>query len=244
MNDPKSIHRRKWLVGGVAIFGALIFASTGFAAYVIGHNVSSTKGDVNVSVETAKNSSYTLTASLSESSLVLGETELPSTSGFVTEDATKAPGDMTITFSSLKLVYGAAAAENLPTKIVFSWDYSAPKTGTNPNLANQVTLDSTGKHGTKPIAGYWEYVAAPSDLSFDKASANTSGGLSTIELTAKTITIPWGSYYGGKSPLSFYNEQYSAGGTTEDSDNVLSELNAMHTALDSKGLTLTISLKN
>lgn len=245
MTDPKSIHRKKWLVGGLAIFGVIVLASSGFAAYVIGKNVSAAKGDVNVSVETAKNASYTFTAELSDSAITLGETSIPDPNdGFVREDAVTAPGDMSITFSSLKLVYGSGAADTLKTNIVFKWDYAAPEGGgTNPNTAIQVTTDTTGKHGTIPTnPGYWEYISAPATVTFDKSTATHSGNVYTIEITNKTITIPWGSFFEAKSPLTFYNEKYSSGGTVDDGDKILTEFTAMHTALDSKTITLTATL--
>lgn len=243
LTDPKSIHRRKWLVGGLSVFGVIVLASTGFAAYVIGKNVNAAKGDVNVSVETAKNASYTFTAALSDSALTLGETETPTPNdGFVTEDGI-GMGDMSITFSSLKLVYGAGAADTLKTDIVFTWDYTAPEGGgTNPNLVNQVNTDTTAKHGTMPIAGYWEYLTVPTTLSFDKSSATHEGGVYTIEMTNKVVTVPWGSFFEGKSPLNFYNSKYPTGGTVEDGDKILTEFEAMKTALNGKTITLTATL--
>jgi hypothetical protein len=239
-NDPTSISRKKWLIGGATAFGLVVLASTGFAAYVIGQSINSANEDVNVAVETAKNASYSFEATLGDASITLGETTIPqNNSGFVTEDAEDAVGDLEITFSSMVLSYGSGAASTLPTKVVFSLDYSIEA-----NLMNKTSTDSIGKHGDAPTGG-WDYIVAPSPstpITFDKSKAVVNNDVSVITLQNQTVSFGWGSFFGNKSPLNYYNEKFPSGGSVDDGNNVLTELNAMKTAMYGKTLTLTATV--
>src|SRR5574344_1065886 len=104
--EIKSSSKRKWIVGGVAFFGALALLTTGFATWIIGVQNTSLNQNVGVSVSTTTNESVVLTANLSDSAIQLAEsTEV--TKGFM-----KANGDavvtnpLQITFDKLNIVYG------------------------------------------------------------------------------------------------------------------------------------------
>jgi hypothetical protein len=113
------------------------------------------------------------------------------------------------------------------------------------NQANEVTTDSTGKHGTTPAAGYWTYIAAPATLNLDSTTATSSGGVYTLALSNQNVSFSWGDFFENKSPLNFYNDKFSAAAeqTVTNSEKIKAELDAMHTALDNKKITLTCTLE-
>ena len=70
----KNSSKRKWIVGGVAFFGAVALLTTGFATWVIGVNQTSSDLEVGVTVDSAKNESVKFTANVKENdTLTLAE---------------------------------------------------------------------------------------------------------------------------------------------------------------------------
>lgn len=55
--EINSKSRRKWIMGGLAAFASVALLTTGFAVWVVGTNKTADKGDVSVTVDTAKNES-------------------------------------------------------------------------------------------------------------------------------------------------------------------------------------------
>lgn len=232
VTDPKSNNRRKWLIGGLAVFGGIALLTTGLSAYIIGKNVNSADNAIDVGVDTVNNKSLVLTATVSESAITLGESSVITT-GVVTNDA--ADGDLAITFSSLKLEYGSEIGAAMPTKLVFSF-----KAGLEANDALAVT---DNKLGTVRSGASWTYLTAPVDIPVSDFGAETSNGNTKIrELTNKTVSFAWGSFFETVSPANYYNGKFDQSTvTTEQMNSITDELKAMHTALDGKKLELTVT---
>lgn len=233
VTDPKSNNRKKWLVGGLCVFGAAVLLTTGLSAYIIGKNISVQKKDIDVSVDTVSNKSLVLSAELSESKVVLGETAAV-TSGVVTNDGTTI-GDLAITFSSIKIEYGNEIGSGMPTKLAFSFEAA--------KQSNDALTVTDNKLGAIRTGTSWTYLAAPDDIAVSTFNPEVAGtSTKSRELVNKTINFKWGTFFDASSPATFYNSKLSSDTVTDEQlQAVMDELNAMKTALDGKKLQLTIT---
>lgn len=67
------ISKRKWIIGGCLFFGGASLLTTGFATWIIGTQILSDKDQLSVTVDTAKNESISISATLSDNNLFLRE---------------------------------------------------------------------------------------------------------------------------------------------------------------------------
>ncbi len=245
--EIKSSSKRKWIVGGVAFFGALALLTTGFATWIIGVQNTSLNQNVGVSVSTTTNESVVLTANLSDSAIKLTE------SAVVTEGFMKANGEdvvanpLQITFSDIKIVYGKEY--NLSTnfnRLHFAFDLEDTTT-------QGVKVASAGSKIAPTYRAAnsdgWTYIEAPDDVSIPILEPPVDSGNNSyiIDFSQKTFDFKWGTFFGGKSPATFYNEKFSGENTTaqdEEQNNVQAEMAAMRTALNSKSIKVVVSLIN
>lgn len=252
--------RRKWALGGVGLLLGIGLITTAGATWIIGANSGSTDNNVNVAVDTVQNKSVKLTASLSDSSITLGEaadTSL-SYSGIVGSEG--AAGDLSITFSEIKVEYGSSfVPEGGSLKISIELKYGAEHTANAANLVKTgitdvhdeaKTVDSTGADGA---ADSWTYIdIASTNLTIDIPKAtggnwvvDTTSNTSLYTATGTNITFnfTWGSFFGGMSPANYYNSKFTdAAADYEDAANIEKELNAMKDAMNGKTLVLTTTV--
>ena len=255
--------RRKWALGGVGLLLGIGLITTAGATWIIGANAGSTDNNVSVAVDTVQNKSVKLTATLSDSSIKLGEapdTSL-SYSGIVSSEG--ADGDLSITFSEIKVEYGSsfvAGSEHL--QLSFEIKYGTGHEANNKNLVmadgailseihkEAKTEDSTGGSGT---ADAWTYIdIASTNLTIDipkatggnwvvDTTSNTS--LYTAKGTNITFNFTWGSFFGGMSPANYYNSKFAdEGADYSDAANIEKELNAMKDKMNENTLVLTTSV--
>lgn len=253
--------RRKWALGGVGLLLGIGLITTAGATWIIGANAGSTDNNVNVAVDTVQNKSVKLTASLSDSSITLGEaagTSL-SYSGIVGSEG--AAGDLSITFSEIKVEYGSSfVPENGHLQLSFELKYGAEHAANAKNLVKDAitdvhdeakTVDSTGADGT---ADSWTYIDIASESKTITVPSSSEGkwvidpegdtGINTATGTGITFTFTWGSFFDGISPANYYNREFDGENPadTVDAANIEKELQAMHDALNSNTLVLTASV--
>ena len=146
-------------------------------------------------------------------------------------------------------------------------------------IGDSRTEDKTAKAGAESDSNdAWEYVAAPTDIAFasdafkglteSSTSVSNSTGLTSPHnfsfskndtngtiigsATDLSVNFSWGSFFGGMSPVAYYNSKFynhgdaNTAGKTEINaileDGMYAELDAMHDALDSGVLVLTLRL--
>ncbi len=250
--------RRKWTLGGVGLLLGVGLVTTAGATWIIGANAGSTNNDVSVSVDTVQNKSVKLTTTLSDSKITLGEVNGSSLSHSGIVDFEGGVGDLSITFSEIKIEYGSSyVPEGGHLQLSFELKYGAEHTDNAQNLVKTAsltkahtedkTVDSTGADGT---ADSWTYVdiASPT-INVPKSNSDSwvvadeaVNGLHTATGTDIAFNFQWGSFFGGMSPANYYNSKLESGATTEDATNIEKELKAMNEALNGKKLVLTATV--
>lgn len=249
--------RRKWTLGGVGLLLGIGLVTTAGATWIIGANAGSTNNDVSVSVDTVQNKSVKLTTKLSDSDITLGEVSGSSLTHSGIVDFEGGVGDLSITFSEIKIEYGSSYVPvGGHLQLSFELKYGAEHTDNAQNLVNDdanltgvhgeaKTVDSTG--GSTPDS--WTYVDIDSgNLTIDVPATSSGswniekGDVNTATGTGIDFNFKWGSFFGGMSPANYYNSKFASGATTENATNIEKELNAMHKALHDKKLVLTATV--
>lgn len=231
-----SSSKRKWIINGALAFGAVALLTTGFATWIIGVQNANDDVSTSVTVETATNESVELKASLSDAIIKLAETDVVE-SGVVKEE--NPSGDLEITFGTITLTYGGEwLKENEEIKgltIAFATEEDGIETGIGQNENNNLT-DAADLINKRSGESY-TYIDLSSNLTgFNKEAAKetTDGNMTVLTWTNVKYTFEWGSFfkYGETkySPAKFYNKVFETGATSEDANNIQSELNAMKEA--------------
>lgn len=239
--DLKSKSRKKWIVGGVALFAGIALLTTGFATWIIG--VNQNKNDINtdVEVEGTVNESLKLTTSLTESKIVVseqhtkGSDELigtqdnsPATDFDVTCDFTIEVGKSFLSHNDLTTLSFAFKDTTVAQKVTSSADAFAGRTASTEytyidiNDTATITIPTTDGNGWTIVDGGSSY---------------------TYEYKGTITLFKWGTFFNNSTPCTFYNAQYTAGtinNSDTDINKVLNEMRAMQTALN--GTTLTIEV--
>ena len=230
----KSI-KRKYLVGGIAAFAGVSLLTTGVATWVIGANSTAQK-DVTVTVDGKQNNSASIEIG-EVSPLKIGEKENVN-SGFV-QVTDAAAGNMKVTLYNVTYSYSSSFT-SAGVAIKFSIDYGYNSEGaatsslgnlvTETKIGDKRTIAKDGKSNNKNAADSWQYIAAPENATGLETGANTPHTITSLE-----IEFQWGSFFGGKTPSSYYNGLKLS--TVADAKSVEEELDAMGKALTSIRLT-------
>ena len=239
----KKSSRRKWVVGGVAFFGSIALLTTGFATWVVGVQQKQAEGDINVTVNTTTNESIKLEAELSggDAAITLAET-VAKTDGKIINEKEPVNNALDITFKTLKITMGKNATK--PNGLKMTIDTSANKN--QQIIATKYEFsDHSGESGLT-------YIAAPESIVLDTTAetgtvTETTEGQNIVwEITNKTFTFKWGTYFDNVSPCNYYNSFFSNSEPTQaDVDAVTNEMSAMHAAFNapnSNTITLTLEL--
>lgn len=236
--EINSKSKRKWVAGGLAAFASIALLTTGFATWVVGNTSLKDDETVTVDVDTAVNKNIEFTATIYDAQIKLGEKSSVTGDEFVkTEDPVD--GDLEISFSELKIVYGRDSGFDPKTKKL-KFSIESNKT-VNPSEG-----DPFGRSGTDLT-----YIEAPTVVSLNGASVGSderpTTGSYTYTFIQKKFLFRWGTFFGteGKSPLEFYNSKFDANPSLKTSGNaqkVVDELTAMQNAFKSPNNN-TIKLK-
>ncbi len=236
--EMNSKSKRKWVAGGLAAFASVALLTTGFATWVVGNSMTSSEQDgLKVNVDTAKNASIELIATLLDDSVKFSETDAVGGDKFVQSDATD--GDLDITFDELKIVYGTQSGFN-PELATYKLQFTLVQindvdAATNNAVVYSSSTDIFGRDGSKT------YIEAPEAVNLNNPSVGASGsessGTKTYTFTQKTFSFRWGSAFENKSPCTYYNEKFDAesGAPAKNAANaaiVYNELTDMKTKLN------------
>lgn len=236
--EMNSKSKRKWVAGGLAAFASVALLTTGFATWIVGTSKTSSEHDgLKVNVDTAKNASIELTATLSDDSVTFAEESAVSSNKFVRSDATN--GDLDITFSELKIVYGTESGFD-PTRSACQLQFTLLQiNGVDAATKNTVVYSSSTdlfrRDGSKT------YIEAPEAVKLNDPSvgsaSDSESGTKTYTFTQKTFSFRWGSAFENKSPCTYYNEKFDAkeGAPAKNATNanfVYNELTDMKTKLN------------
>ena len=236
--EMNSKSKRKWVAGGLAAFASVALLTTGFATWVVGNSKTSSEHDgLKVNVDTAKNASIELFATLSDDSVKFAEESKFGSDKFVQNTTTD--GDLEITFSELKIVYGTESGFD-PTRPTCQLQFTLVQingvdAATNNTLTYHSSPDIFGREGTKT------YIEAPKAVNLNNSSVGTasdteSSGTKTYTFSQKTFAFRWGSAFDNKSPCTYYNEKFdAASGPKKNAANasiVYNELTYMKTKLN------------
>ena len=238
--DLKSKSKRKWIVGGVLLFGGVALLTTGFATWVIGVNRTTQSNNANVTVQGTENESVKLTVELTDSTITVSEKHEKTSDEIIGTKAEEMETDFNI---GLKITIEAGLAyttANTITGVAFSWgagsDTNSIKDGeveTNVTNNNKVTESGT----TYRASGQYTYLDINTGtISIDNFTSSSTGSVSKWTYTSEEVVMfKWGTYFGSKSPCTYYNELYKANpqkltDSDADIDKVYSELTALQSA--------------
>lgn len=254
--EINSKSKRKWVAGGLAAFASVALLTTGFATWVVINNSAKKDNDVTVNIDTAENKSVRMTFTVT-GTLKLAESkdtvvEKPVVIG-TKEGEQLATNPLTVTISAFSIKFGAAVQNTDYTKLNFSIAAADSKkeNSADNKVASEGNLLKTYRAGTGFI-----YFDAPKSIDVDlsKAVADKTTGTKTWTYTGDTaLKFSWGSFFGGNSPVQYYNsdtftkkdgEDADANTIADIADKAVLELNAMHNQLDGKTITLTATLDN
>lgn len=235
--NNKSVGKKKWIAGGVIGFASITLVATGFATWVVGNQVTSDEGNVNVTVDTAQNASVNIQATLEDSSLTIAEDykeENDSKPVKVSKSDAKTP-DFTITFSSITVSMGQAYYDSLTgLKLKFELAVPSEEIATDVTANNTVTTDLINKRDGDSFS----YIEISSeDVEEDIYSNLPTSGNITYSLSSKSLVFTWSSFFEGKAPTDYYNGLIESKKLENNYDNlskITEELNSLSQAFAPK----------
>lgn len=268
--DFKSKSKKKWIAGGILLFGGIALLTTGFATWVVGVNKTKEDKDHTIVVEGTESDSFALYVTLKEDKLNVGENHTRG-EGEIFGSKDSAGTDFSFQ-AEFKIEVGKSSAL-LPDKISFDFHYFTAGTDKAETKDNFKTTDNnkfTIKGDETDIAGInatelhtlnteltYLDINEASTLTVDTDGTAASGWVrtettSTLTFTAtKTVEVlKWGTYFENKSPATYYNEKYKGGaitGSAEDINKMTTENNLMKTRFEEGTkkivITSTVSTK-
>ncbi|MDY5892171.1 MAG: hypothetical protein SPJ41_01965 [Candidatus Onthovivens sp.] len=248
--DLKSKSKRKWIVGGVLLFGGVALLTTGFATWVIGVNRTTQSNNANVTVQGTENESVKLTVELTDSAITVSEKHTKAPNEIIGTKAEEMKTDFKI---GLKITIEAGAAytsANTITGVAFSWGAGASTNSilddeTETNVTNNNNIHSSTSYRTEGDYTYLDINTPEIAIgSFTDATVSGSSVKKWTYTGAEVEMFKWGTFFGGDSPCTYYNELYNAvpqkiTDSDKDINTVYNELTALQTAfMYEKGGTL------
>lgn len=269
--DFKSKSKKKWITGGILLFGGIALLTTGFATWVVGVNKTKEDKDHTIVVEGTESDSFALYVTLTEDKFNVGEKH-DRGEGEIFGSKDSAGTDFSFT-AEFKIEVGKSSAL-LPDKISFDFHYFTAGTDKPETKDNFKTTDNnkftikgdatdieginaTGLHALNTELTYLA-INENSTLTVDTDGITATSGwtrtetTSTLTFTAKKTVevLKWGSYFDNKSPATYYNEKYKTGaisGSVEDITKMTTENNLMKTRFEEGTkkivITSTVSTK-
>lgn len=225
--EINSKSRRKWIMGGLAAFASVALLTTGFAVWIVGVTQDKQDNRVNVKVDTAQNANITFTATLTDSSITLAETEKTTDpKAFVKNTDETVTGDLQVTFSKFEIEYGSDSG--------FGEKYNQVTFSILAAAEGTVDEKVTTSHFTKREAGTeWTYIEAPKVIDLtdtDAVDTTTTGNVTKLSLKSSTVNFTWGTFFGkATSPAAYYNSKLTsdADKTVSEAENIKTELSEM-----------------
>ena len=237
MNKNK---KSKVVLFSVIGLAAVSIGTVGFATWVVGVQKTETSLTVNALVDDTTNSSLYLDAVASTESVKIAEKVAYPGSGtkqpydVITTVTESNPSDSitvdenALNFSFTKLQFSIGDAAKMPKKLKIEL-----LNGVDENVANKVTESGT----TYRTANDYTYLDINTKkISIDDFIPSSTGSVSKWTYTAAEVEMfKWGTFFGGDSPCTYYNDLYKADpqkltDSDADIDQVYSELTALQNA--------------
>lgn len=269
--DLKSKSKRKWIVGGVLLFGGVALLTTGFATWAIGVNQTKQNLGTNVSVQGTVNESVKLTVTPVDMAVSISEKHsLGINEIFYTKD--EVPTDFNIKVKVVVEIGAEFYEKNNITNVTFDFKDSWAEGETKPEGYQEASDVTTKRNVNVPSSkthadGNYTYIDIDTEtttltiptLSDDHTSITGTNpnnfvlGSGSSTRKSKVFTIEaldlkvfkWGTFFNHRTPCEYYNGLYQAGTITsqaDDVDLVYAEMNAMKAALQPSEASTNIYL--
>lgn len=236
--EVKSKNRNKWIIGGIVAFASVGLIGNGFATWVIGSTSTEKDQGITITVDDAQEMNVQLSATLNDDSIELKEVNTTDPTLVVRVTDGLAVENLSFAFSTFTISY--------PQKMGFRVTMDLVDTS---RITTSSSLLGEGvRTGTS-----WTYVdfeAFSLDITADMMITDSSSGgtsyyydLYTQANAASKFT--WGTFFGNKSPSTYYNALFNDGMLTvndENKKNVKAELDAMAKAYEGGTLTFKITV--
>lgn len=227
--DFKSKSKKKWITGGILLFGGIALLTTGFATWVVGVNRSKVGSDIDIEQQGTVNEMFKLTVKLSDAKVVISEQHTKASNEIIgTKDGSPA------TDFQVKGVFTVEVGNEygkLPDKVNFSFGYSNVDGATpeDPAYANtDKNKVNVGAVTRTHAGGNYEYLRIADNASLTVTDVDsekghegvwtkTEGTSSTKWTVEATFNLlDWGSFFNNSSPCTYYNGLYNPDATYEE----------------------------
>ena len=268
--------KSKLVLFSVIGLAAVSIGTVGFATWVVGVQKTEASLTVKALVDDTTNSSLYLDAVASTNQVKIAEKvaypgsgETKKTYDVITTVTESNPSDSitvdenALNFSFTKLQFSIGDAATMPKKLKIEL-----LNGVNENVANKVTSDNNKLGSTLRNGTSWNYLSfnytytlrtdAETVLTGENKvlkiteSANEGKSYRTFDISNKTFTFDWGSFFNSESPVNYYNGLaktiYGDGSTNKIeelfnlADSAHAEIKQMKTALTASNVVLNVKL--
>lgn len=254
--------RRKWIVGGAALFAGIALLTTGFATWVIGQSILDKKENTDVTVQTTKTEAIFLEVKVNDHAINLDEKYDQSNGGIIFVENGKET-DFKIGFEYIRVkVSESYWNTHSITGVKFSL---AESTNENANALLK-TKDFSHNFGRTAETEYTfldinedSTVTLPANdkILENKGSGENwihANGFYTYTFVGKKEVFKWGTLFDGKSPCTYYNDpnkkQYFFEKDTDGNDilktdglyKANNEMTKMHDNFEGKKLTVKLTV--
>ncbi len=256
--------RRKTILGTVLGLGAIALLTTATATYIISVSNTTQNPNVGVTVDTVSGDFVELTmASGTGLAITLSETgaTIDEDTHAVGWDGTNT-GNLKITLPTLTINYGSGylTDDENDLRLVFSLGYADGANAANLVASDGNKLGSKRSSETATQDGKWTYVDLATTTQDLTPAGTATNGTYTVTVQNQEVSFKWGTFFGGSSPATFYNDLYykaddsgsALDGEATDSrealtvtaaQNIAAEMDAMYKALNGEDLVLTVKVE-
>jgi len=265
MKDLKNKSKRKWIVGGVLLFGSIALLTTGFATWVIGINATKRdNGGTSVAIEATVSDNYVLNVDFSaDNSITVSENSDDGNLATKGEVSWKVispnekldfsvTGNMSVKIGNNSAYYGST---DLRLKFYFNYENNPSYTDENDKTSGNKISGYTATSWRE--AGDYEYLGLRGEMAISSKGENgavaESGWSRSEDASNETYTyngnpielFTWGSYFGNMAPSEFYTRTTDPDFSLTDTDvvKIQEEMNAMYSALNGGNIHVVIEVE-
>ena len=244
--------KSKFVLFSVIGLAAISIGTVGFATWITGVENRTATDNVTVNVDTSKNKTVIVEAALSETDNTLSLTEPTTTNSQLIKVENGNPTDLTVTFKSFRVIVSDAYTLNL-----INFTLEGTNIGNCTLNADNLSIYPNNLYGETNNGDKLSYLKITKSTYDTETSLNTitsgqSGyidGYTCYTLKEMAFTFSWGTMFGNgnKTPSTYLStcDEATEANTTDKKlayvEKCNKMLNAMHSNLHNKNLTLTIT---
>ena len=248
--------RNKIIAACASVFAVISVATVGFATWLVGVTQTSLGLGVQTQVDGVQNETQYVEAKVAEGTkITVAEKEAHERTGKNIVGASANDGEaaiqvdinaLTFSFESITVRIGKNATTP-PTKVVITLDDEKSTV----NQVTENTMTETYRPALKE-GSYWTYLALkPITLTlsteFDSKSSDSDTYTTyTLKEGKKLVQLSWGTFFGNKNPVAYYNGLVKEQGFDEllkMSEHASAELTKMNEVLSAGTLTINVALQ-